>query len=67
MGTSKGIFSKNNQLKYQGKYVATSDFNNKNVISHGDTFMKAYNDAIKLGIKEPVVAYIPDIDSVNIF
>jgi len=53
--------------KYNGKYVATRDFIDKNVVSYGDDPVKVYNDAVQSGIEDPVVFYVPKKDIVHIY
>ena len=53
--------------KYPGKYVATRSFRNKKVISFGTDPLKVYEKAKKLGVKEPVIIYIPKKDEVLIY
>lgn len=53
--------------RYGGKYVATKDFTDKNVISYGDDPVIVFNDAQKAGIEDPVIFYVPKKDVVNIY
>ncbi len=56
----KEHFLINNSEKYLGQYVTTKSFTSKDVITHGKDPVKVYNDAIKLGIKDPVILFIPE-------
>ena len=53
--------------KYTGKYVATRSFKNKKVISFGTDPLRVYEKAKKLGVREPVILYIPKKDEVLIY
>lgn len=57
----------NNGAKYAGLYVATRSFVDKDVISYGNDPVKVFNEAIKKGIQEPVVFYVPKKDVVQIY
>lgn len=57
----------NNCEQYSGQYVATKSFLDKDVIAHGSNPSKVLQAAKKLGIKLPVVFYIPENDVVHIY
>ena len=44
---------------FGGKYVATKSFSSSEVIASGKNPSKVQKRALKLGIKEPVINYIP--------
>ena len=52
---------------YCGKYVATRSFLSKKVEASGANAEKVYNKAIKNGIKNPVVFFVPEKDMVHIY
>ena len=56
-----------NQKRYSGKYVATRSFKNKKVIASGTDPLKVYERAKKLGVREPVLLYVPEKDEVLIY
>jgi hypothetical protein len=45
--------------KYEGKYVALKSFTDNTIVAFGDKPEKVLKSAIKTGIKEPVVIYVP--------
>lgn len=53
--------------KYEGQYVAIKDFNKPEVIAAGKDPQKVYKRALKSGVKEPVIIYIPTKDIVQIY
>jgi hypothetical protein len=53
--------------KYGGKYVATKDFTDKNVVSCGDNPVSVFNDAVRSGIEDPVIFYVPKKGVVHIY
>jgi len=56
-----------NENKYSGKYVATRSFKNKKVIAWGADPLKVYERAKRLGVREPVLLYVPEKDEVLIY
>jgi len=56
---------KNND--YNGKFVAMKDFNDTKVISDGVTPQEAYSKAVEKGYSDPVVAFVPLKDMVQIY
>jgi len=50
-----------------GKFVALNNFTEKKLISEGETAQEAYQKAIALGHKEPVITYIPSKDTIQIY
>ncbi|MCR4287937.1 MAG: DUF5678 domain-containing protein [Deltaproteobacteria bacterium] len=60
------ILVKNAEL-YDGKYVATKSFLDKEVVCYGDDIVKVYNAAKEAGIEAPVVFYIPERDLIHIY
>jgi len=57
----------NNAELYDGKYVATRSFIDKDVICSGDDIVQVYNEAQRSGVKDPVVFYIPEKDMIHIY
>lgn len=53
--------------KYSGKYVAIRDFTDKNVVSCGDDAVSVFNDAVRTGIEDPVIFYVPKKGVVHIY
>lgn len=52
---------------YEGRYVALKGFEDSAVISDGLTPQEAYEKAIQKGHKNPVIAFIPIKDMVQIY
>lgn len=46
--------------KYNGRYVALKDFNDSTVISDGKDPKEAFESAVKKGVPEPVILYMPN-------
>ncbi len=68
----RGGISMNNILVnevelYDGKYVATKSFLEKDVVCYGDDPVKVYNEAREAGVDDPVVFYIPEKNLVHIY
>ena len=55
----KDVALVSNQKRYSGKYVATRSFKNKKVIACGTDPLKVYERAKRLGVREPVLLYVP--------
>lgn len=53
--------------KYEGKYVATKTFLDKNVICSGDNPVDVYEEAQIKGADDPVIFYVPKRDVVHIY
>ena len=53
--------------KYNGRYVALKDFNDSTIISDGRDPKEAFENAIKKGVLEPVILYIPVKGMVQIY
>jgi len=51
-----------NDEKYEGHYVALKSFTDNTVVAFGDKPKKVINEAIKAGVAEPVIVYIPEHD-----
>jgi hypothetical protein len=47
--------------------VATRSFKNKKVIASGTDPLEVYERAKKLGVREPVLLYVPEKDEVLIY
>ena len=56
-----------NEKRYSGKYVAMRSLKNKKVIAWGTDPLKVYEQAKKLGVREPVLLYVPEKDEVLIY
>jgi len=52
---------------YNGKYVAMKDFNDHTVIADGATPQEVYEKAVRKGLKNPVVTFVPSKDMVQIY
>ncbi|MFQ5442694.1 MAG: DUF5678 domain-containing protein, partial [Thermodesulfobacteriota bacterium] len=50
----------NNPELYDGKYVATRSFLDKDVVCFGDDPVEVYNRAMETGVEDPVVFYVPE-------
>lgn len=55
----------NNSEKYNGQYVATKSFSDKNVLNYGDDPIEVFNQAKENGVDEPVVFYVPKKGLIN--
>ena len=53
--------------KYGGNYVATRSFKDRSVVSYGTDPIKVFDEAIKKGVKDPVVIYVPKKGMVHIY
>jgi hypothetical protein len=53
--------------KYSGQYVAMKSFADHSVITSGSKPEKVLSEAKKQGFENPVVLFVPDKDSGNIF
>lgn len=53
--------------KYSGNYVATKSFSDRAVINYGKDLSSVYNEAVKRGIVNPVVFYVPEKNMVQIY
>jgi hypothetical protein len=56
-----------NSKKYGGQYVATRSFTDRNVVTSGPDLVAVHKEAVKKGIKEPVVFYVPKKGAVHIY
>ncbi len=56
-----------NAERYAGKYVAKKTFRDEGVVSSGDDPVRVYDDAIKQGVDDPVIFYVPKKDVVHIY
>lgn len=55
MGKSKKDIKNNG-----GKYVATKSFSSQKIVASGKDIVAVYEEAVKSGIKDPVINYIPE-------
>ena len=53
--------------KYGGQYVATKSFKDRKVVAYGSIPSKVFNKAKEKGIKKPVVFYVPQKGTVQIY
>ena len=53
--------------KYNGQYVAVKDFNKPIVVANGTNPEKVYKDAVKKGIQDPVLIFVPAKNMVQIY
>lgn len=53
--------------EYAGEYVARRSWNSRKIIAHSKDPFVAYNDARRLGVKEPVLMFIRDPNVVYLF
>ena len=53
--------------KYGGKYVATKSFKDNKVVCFGPDPKKVYDKAIKMGIDDPVVFFVPKKGMIHIY
>jgi hypothetical protein len=59
---AKEIVLVNNPEKYAGNYVATASFQDKDPICFGPKLLDVYREAVSMGVKDPVVFYVPEKD-----
>ena len=52
--------------KYIGKYVTFKNEVSDKVITFDESAIKAYDDAINMGIESPILMYVPDGEVVYI-
>jgi len=57
---TKSILEQN--VGYEGKYVATCSPDSQKVVSSADTPIAAINQAKEAGCKDPVLVYVPTKD-----
>jgi hypothetical protein len=57
----------NNAEKYAGNYVATTSFQDKDPICFGRGLLDVYREAVKMGVKNPVVFYVPEKDVAHLY
>lgn len=48
------------EKKYNGRYVALKDFDDFTIVSDGKNPKEAFEKAVKKGIPEPAILYIPN-------
>ena len=53
--------------KYEGKYVATKSFHHNDVIVSGNDPSDVIKQARQVGIKNPVVFFVPESNMVHIY
>lgn len=56
-----------NTNEYNGRYVALKSFDDHRVVGVGDDPESALKDARAKGVEDPVLVYIPDPDTVQIY
>lgn len=52
---------------YEGEFVSLKSFSSKAVVSHGKTLAAVFKQAQKMGVKKPVVYFVPRKNSINLF
>lgn len=52
---------------YNGRYIAMKDFDDPAVIADGINPQEAYEKAIKKGLKNPVITFVPIKNMVQIY
>lgn len=53
--------------KYSGQYVTTRSFRSKTVVTCGKGPVKAYKEAQRKGVKDPVLFFVPEEDMRHIY
>jgi hypothetical protein len=53
--------------KYSGRYVAMKDFNDFTIVADGKDPKETMENALKRGIAEPVILYVPIKGMVQIY
>jgi hypothetical protein len=52
---------------YEGEFVSLKSFSSKAVVTHGKKLGVVFKQAQKMGVKKPVVYFVPRKNSINIF
>lgn len=52
---------------YAGEYIACRSWGCKKIVAHSKDPAKAYEDACRAGVKEPVLMFIRDPNMVHIY
>lgn len=55
------------ETKYSGRYVAVKGFNDNTVVGDGKDPQEAYDKALKRGVVDPVILFVPLKDMVQIY
>lgn len=58
---------KNLNTQLSGKYIATESFKSDKIIASGTDPVKVYNEAVRLGVQEPVINYVQKEGTVCIY
>lgn len=53
--------------KYCGHFVATRHYGDREVVCHGKNPVLVYNEALKKGIGDPIVFYVPADNAVQVY
>lgn len=53
--------------KYNGKYVAVKDFTDQTIIADGKSPNEVFENAIKKGVNNPVIFFVPTRGMVQIY
>jgi len=53
--------------EYAGQYVAFRSWHSNKIVAHSKDPAKAYEDARRLGVKEPVLMFIRDPNMVYVY
>ena len=56
-----------NDNRYNGKYIAMKGFRDHTVVGEGSTPKEAYDKALKKGHNDPVIAFVPLKNVVQIY
>jgi hypothetical protein len=52
---------------YEGEYVGLKSFSSKTVVTHGKKLVAVFKQAQKMGVKNPVVYFVPRKNAINLF
>ena len=55
------------EKKYQGQYVAVKNMEDTKVIALGRTLKITFEKAVKKGLENPLLIYVPEKDTVHIY
>ncbi len=61
------VFIEGDAEKYYDKYVAMASFNDRRVIAYGENPSKVVEEARKKGIGSPVIFYVPNPKTIQIY
>ena len=55
------------EKKYQGQYVAVKNIKDTEVIASGRSLKIAFEKAVKKGVKNPLLIFVPEKNTVHIY